>query len=193
MSFILLACRMFLLPSFFPAPTDEKFGRFVELRNAGDVRQRNQNPSATDVFNRVVSMNAFDECDAVINYRTRIFNDGITARKRIGCPECNQGKFLREQLGLFHKCMEVEAEFTDLQEFSNYLPPASDGMLHNANLGMLLKLWTSFLRKVSQDTFSWFKGRFPAQREQIQTPIIMKTKIFGGFYILALCLVSSVS
>lgn len=50
-----------------------------------------------------------DEGDAVINCCTRVFNDGVTAGKRIGFTECHQGGFLREHFGFFHKCFEVVA------------------------------------------------------------------------------------
>jgi hypothetical protein len=80
------------------------------------------NPPATNVFNRVVRVDTFDECDAMMNCRTGVFNDGVTARKRIGITECYQDESFREHVGFFHRCIEVAAAFAELQEISNHSP-----------------------------------------------------------------------
>src|ERR1017187_8587398 len=71
-------------------------------------------------------MDTFDECDAVINHRTRLFNDGITTGKRIRLPECDQGKFFCEHFGFLHKCFEVEPDATVSQEFSTGFSKGAD-------------------------------------------------------------------
>ena len=60
-------------------------------------------------------MNSLDARDTVINYRMRFFNHGITARKLIGVPECDQSNIFGEHFGFHHTWAKVEPDSSGSQ------------------------------------------------------------------------------
>jgi hypothetical protein len=97
----------------------------VKFRNGSNARQRNQHPSATDIFNRIVRVNALDKWDAVINHRTRILKDDVTVGKRIGRLKCYQDKVFPKQFGFHRNRLELAPDSAAPQHFSSSLASPS--------------------------------------------------------------------